>query len=374
MDPTPSPRFNSQGNPVMSRIHEALRRAQQEKGVSGTEKTMEALTGESRAPRVDSQANPPVMTHIHEALKRAEQKSTEIEKPTDALDGEGRANQKAEEAATPPVSVATLETPPQSAQMISEPPQFEELKRDPTNPLWSSDSRLLVFNTASPATPGAEQFRTLRSRLYRIRENQKLRSIVVSSALPAEGKTVVSANLAKVFAHQRGCRVLLMDCDLRSPALHKLLGAPQTPGIAEYLEGRKNQTDILQSDQQSGLCFIPAGHHTSHPSELISNGRLKKLLDRFYDAFDWIILDSPPTVPVADASVLAGMCDGVLLIVRAGSTPHEACQRARAELKDAHVLGVVLNGAEEGLGYGYNYPYYGKREDSLTLNELPIQD
>jgi Mrp family chromosome partitioning ATPase len=104
--------------------------------------------------------------------------------------------------------------------------------------------------------------------------------------------------------------------------------------------------------------LIPGGAEIGNPSELLSNGRLKKLLDRLAPVFDWIFLDSPPCVPVADASILADLCDGVLLVVRSGSTPYEVAQRACQELQTKNVIGVVLNAVEESHLYGSQY-YYG---------------
>jgi succinoglycan biosynthesis transport protein ExoP len=147
----------------------------------------------------------------------------------------------------------------------------------------------------------------------------------------------------------------LIDADLRSPRIHTLLGAPAAPGLADYLQNTATEFEVTQRSREEGLCFIPAGNHVTHPSELISSGRMKQFLDRVRPAFDWIIIDSPPALPVADASVLGGLVDGVLFVVRANSTPSEASQKACKELRDAHILGVVLNNAEESTGYSSYY-------------------
>ena len=112
---------------------------------------------------------------------------------------------------------------------------------------------------------------------------------------------------------------------------------------------------VIQHGQEGNLCFIAGGNEVTDPSELLSNGRLKKLLDRVTPVFDWVILDSPPCVPVADASILANLCDGVLLVVRAGSTPSDVASRARQELKSKNVIGVVLNAVDEAGMYGSAY-------------------
>ena len=202
------------------------------------------------------------------------------------------------------------------------------------------DANLVVFENSNAFFPGAEQFRTLRSRLMRMRETQPLQTILISSAIPAEGKTMVSTNLAYALVRQRGSRVLLVDADLRSPRVHTLLGAPSAPGLADYLQNTAaTELEVMQRGREEGLCFIPAGNHVLHPSELISSDRMKHFLERVKPAFEWIIIDSPPALPVADASVLGGLVDGVLFVVRANATPSEASLKACKELRDAHILG-----------------------------------
>lgn len=303
------------------------------------------------------------MSRIHEALKRAEQERASHPAPA--------AERPADHAVASVASV--VEAPPRGSMLLPQAPlahpasvhvehepaadaiQFENLWANCSHRQWKPDPNLIVFENADPFFPGAEQFRTLRSRLYRVREGQPLQTILISSAIPAEGKTVVSTNLAYALVRQRGCRVLLIDADLRSPRVHTLLGAPAAPGLADYLQNTSNEFEVTQRAAEEGFCFIPAGNHVTHPSELISSPRMKHFLDRARPAFDWIIIDSPPALPVADSSVLGGLADGVLLVVRANSTPSEASQRACKELRDAHIIGVVLNTAEESSGYSSYY-------------------
>ena len=140
--------------------------------------------------------------------------------------------------------------------------------------------------------------------------------------------------------------------------MHVPLGAPSAPGLTDYLRGEADEMSIIQHGLEGNLCFIPGGNEVTNPSELLSNGQLKKLLDRLAPVFDWVLLDSPPCVPVADASILADICDGVLLVVKAGSTPVEMAQRACQELNGRNLVGVVLNAADESSMYASNY-YHG---------------
>jgi capsular exopolysaccharide synthesis family protein len=297
------------------------------------------------------------MSRIHEALKKAEQERAAGQ----ATQGSERQSERSVvssviETAPPP---STVFPHPTSAHGVAEPAasplQFDALWAKCARADWTPDPNAIVFENADPFFPGAEQFRTLRSRLYRMRESQPLQTILISSAIPAEGKTMVSTNLAFALVRQRGCRVLLIDADLRSPRVHTLLRAPANPGLADYLQKTATELEVIQRSGEEGLCLIPAGTHVTHPSELISSERMKEFLDRLRTAFDWIIIDSPPALPVADASVLGGMADGVLLIVRANSTPSEASQKACKELRDAHIIGVVLNTAEESSEYNSYY-------------------
>jgi capsular exopolysaccharide synthesis family protein len=235
--------------------------------------------------------------------------------------------------------------------------RFEDLLKSCANPTWVVDPRTVAFSGTNEASSGAEQFRTLRSRLYNLRETTQLKRVLITSALASEGKTFVATNLAQAITKERERKVLLIDGDLRSPALHKPLGAPCSPGLSDYLRGQASDPEIIQHGQEGNLCFIAAGSPGSDPSELLSNGLLEKLLDRLAPLFDWVIIDSPPCLPVADANLLAGHCDGVLLVLRAKSTPSAAADKARKELQKRKVIGVVMNGVEQANTYGGYYGY-----------------
>lgn len=210
-----------------------------------------------------------------------------------------------------------------------------------------------------------EQFRTLRSRLYQIRANQPIKAILISSALPEEGKTFVSANLAMVIGRQHGRRVLLVDADLRNPGLSRVLGAPASPGLAEYLAGEADISSVIQKAPISNLYLVPSGRKVANPGELIGNARLAKLIARAGAMFDWVIVDSPPAVPMTDASLTAEACDGVVLVVKANSTGFDVAKKACSEFRRKPILGVVLNRADAAMTYGaYYYHQYGKATPS----------
>jgi protein-tyrosine kinase len=301
------------------------------------------------------------MSRIHEALKKAEQdrSASRVDRPLEEPSASIDSRQKVQITTKAEVILPPAANPVSNTHANSHILQLEDLRSKCAKTTWKLDTNFLVFSSPKDVPSGAEQFRTLRSRLYRIRETKALNTLLVSSSTPAEGKTFVSANLAQALVRQHGCRVLLIDADMRAPRLHQILGVPPGPGLAEYLQGGRSELEIMQKGQDDELYFIQAGSHVTHPAELISNGGLKQLLARVSGLFDWIILDSPPVLPVSDAVVLATLCDGVIFIVRAGTTPAAVSQKACQQLQDANIVGVVLNSADDAVGSGSYYQYSG---------------
>ena len=300
------------------------------------------------------------MSRIHEALKKAEQERAAVQ----AVDRLVPAAETTQSPAGQSVSASAIGVEPISRTSTLPPLagylRFDDLRTHCAHPHWHLDPNVNVFFNSSLSEHGAEQFRTLRSRLYQLRGAQTLRSLLVTSSIPGEGKTFVTSNLAQAIVRQPDRRVLIIDADLRCSRLHVPLGAPCSPGLTDYLRGEVDEIAVIQHGQEGNLCFIAGGNEVTNPSELLSNGRMKLLLDRVTPVFDWVILDSPPCLPVADASVLADLVDGVLMIVRAASTPSESAQRAVQELRGRNVIGVVLNAVDEASAYGsYYYTGYG---------------
>ena len=196
---------------------------------------------------------------------------------------------------------------------------------------------------------GTEEFRTLRSRLYQTaRKGCRSRSCWSPARCRKKESLSSSANLAQVLVRQHGRRVLLIDGDLRAPRLHMVLGTESAPGLSDYLAGESDEFSIMQRGPMENLFFIPRQAARSRIRRSWSrNGRLKMLLQRVEPLFDWIIIDSPPAVPVSDASQLAKLCDGVLMVVRSNATPYDMARKARQEFAGQAMVGVVLNGISE---------------------------
>jgi len=308
------------------------------------------------------------MSRIHEALKKAEQeRAASPGGPTHSnfVSAPGPTIELPAPAGESPVGAApTAGMPVSSAAPFASPFSFEALLARSVQLPWNPDPKTMLFFNGDDMVRGAEQFRTLRSRLYHTREKMALKKILVTSALPKEGKSFTAANLAQVMVRQHGRRVLLVDGDLRAPQLHTMMGTTDTPGLADYLRGESDEFSIMQRGPVENLFFIPSGGEISNSAELVANGRLKLLLQRVEPLFDWIIVDSPPAVPVSDASLLAKACDGVLMVVRCNATPFDMARRARQEFPDQVLVGVVLNGADgEVSAYArYYYESYEKRD------------
>jgi protein-tyrosine kinase len=302
------------------------------------------------------------MSRIHEALKKAaEERSAQTgnRAGSDLVE----LSIQDEIAGTLPVNV-DIEAKPRTAEK-ADPGllRFEEFAKRCTHMKWKVDSEVSAYFAHSNNSVGAEKFRTLRSRLYQIASAQPLKRILITSSTPAEGKTFVAANLAQSFIRQENRRVLLIDSDLRASRLHHHVGASEKPGLSDYLRGDADEYQVTQVGNDGNLCLIPGGSEVSNPSELLHSERMRQLLDRMSLIFDWIILDSPPALAVHDASILADMCDGVLFVVRAGSTDFELATKASSEFHDKNLLGVVLNRVEKGDSYGGYYYGYGSQPE-----------
>ena len=303
------------------------------------------------------------MSRIHDALKKAAEEKTSrgaVGSTQDFLDVEGDLPRLAD------LTDTAQEGAPSAVRQVNTQLQlrFNELVKRCSHPGWNPDPRLNIFRNGDKEKSGAESFRTLRSRLHQIASTRTLKRILVTSSVPAEGKTFVAANLASSIIRQPDRRVLLIDADLRASRLHLAFGAPRTPGLTEYLRGEADEYSVIQSATDENLCLIAGGGEVANPSELLMSERMKHLLDLATPVFDYVILDSPPAIPVHDPSLLADFCDGTLFVVRAGVSEFDVVSRAAAEFEGKNLIGVVLNGVGPEAMYGQYYASsYGANSD-----------
>lgn len=219
------------------------------------------------------------------------------------------------------------------------------------------DTLIMLSDLRSTA---AEAYRQLRTKLLFARTAHAMKTIVVTSPLPQDGKTTIAANLAAIFAQQR-LRVLLIDCDLRRPSLHTIFRLPREPGLTQLLTSDEVRIDgVASATPVEGLSVVTAGAVVKNSTELLGGPLMRRVLDTLSAPFDVVILDSPPILSVADSAILGSMADGVLLVVRAGQTDRGAAQLALQHLSDvgARVVGAVLNDPDTEVPYytGYEYP------------------
>jgi protein-tyrosine kinase len=219
-----------------------------------------------------------------------------------------------------------------------------------------------LIDAERPHEVPSEEFRSLRTRLNHLQSQQDLHSIVVTSASPAEGKTFSAVNLALAQA-QLETPVLLADLDLRRPVVHNLLQCERAPGFSDFLLAEKPLEECIRRIENTNLYFLPAGSPVKNPLELLNMRHVKHTLEGFRKIFNWIILDTPPLLFSADANLLSTLTDGTLIVVRIGSTTYDNVIRAMQTLCENNVLGIVANGARAGELYSKYTYYYSKNDE-----------
>jgi protein-tyrosine kinase len=251
-------------------------------------------------------------------------------------------------------------------------PDFKGIQVDWHN--FLSRCKVIPFHPAPEAhlidierpheVPG-EEFRSLRTRLNHMQSQQDLHAIVVTSASPAEGKTFSAINLALAQA-QLELPILLADLDLRRPVIHNMFQCDKSPGFSDFLLAEKPLEECVRRIEGTNLYFMPAGTQVKNPLELLNMRQVKYTIDAFRKVFNWVILDTPPLLFSADANLLATLTDGILLVVRIGSTTYDSVIRAMQSLCENNVLGIVANGARAGELYSKYTYYYTKAESDQT--------
>jgi len=220
---------------------------------------------------------------------------------------------------------------------------------------------LISSNGKTPdklALVATECYRGLRTRLLRQQSKTGLRSVVISSAFAGEGKTVTALNLALACAGLTDQRVLLVDADLRTRGLSRLLGEPQGPSLPDALSGSAAFPDVVLATDLANLHVVAAGAKSAAGTEPFTGNRWKEFLGWCGESFKLVLVDSPPILPLADFELIAAACDAVMLVVRALHTKRQVMRQAAAQLDGKKVVGIVFNGAPSGGGHKEYLSYY----------------
>lgn len=223
--------------------------------------------------------------------------------------------------------------------------------------LPKTEASHLIFSQVDIPAVVLESYRALRTRLLRAQGVQGLRSVVLSSAVAGEGKTLTSINLAICCARLHDFRVLVVDSDLRTRGLTRILGDPGGPGLSDLLAGRAQYDEAILATDCPNLYAISAGTTPADASELYSGNRWKELISRCNGVFQLVLVDSPPVLPVADFEQIVSVCDGVLVVVRAQRTNREMLKKMAARIDLKKLVGVIFNGASSDQLKEYEIDY-----------------
>jgi protein-tyrosine kinase len=269
-----------------------------------------------------------------------------------------------------PIQIASLQPVDLVNSAMAQPVELEGVQSAAME--INQSSRLVALT--DPRGLGAEKFRALATRLEHQRKEREMRSIQVTSAVVNEGKTLVSGNLAVTLAKHLGARVLVVEGDLHRPMLASLFGLSDLQGIGHWWSAREEQERISRYVYRLNdlpLWFLGAGNASDQPSQILQSARFAETFIRLASAFDWVVVDSVPILPMVDANLWSRMVDGTIMVVREGVTPIGALKKAFESLDNPKLIGVVLNEASEFDRTNYSDQYYAL--DGQQKNVRPVK-
>lgn len=324
----------------MSHIFDALQRAEDER---------RGVTNSSRRP-------------VTELLERAEHQVRQPNPGTRVATilETALANGEARPRAARPAAAADAHA--KAEPLRTEPPAFQSLHLQ-----LPIDYRLVALSDQS--SPASEAFRLLTVRLRHLRKERPLTTLLISSTSPEEGKSFSAANLACTLAAGQQQNVLLVDGDVRRASQEKIFGLQPVPGLCEYLQGKRKLAEIIYRLDEAGIWLLPAGQKPGN--ELTESARLTSMVTQLSRWFDWVIIDSPPVLPLADTSVWEKMADGVLLVARRGVTAKHHLKRGTEAVDQSKLIGAILNSSTRSGDEDY-YHYY-RRPSAEPESEEALQ-
>lgn len=316
------------------------------------------------------------MSRIYEALQRAEAERQSEREENGAVAITNQREPAVSHTMRAPLTASAVAEPPAAAAVMELPVEEHAAAASFWNNIrecaWAISTEQLP--SLERRGPAVEQFRSLRSRIQEFRAMNQLKSLLVSSGVPQEGKSYIAANLAVSLALHKNNKVLLIDGDMRRSTLHNYFGCEQRPGLSDYLAGRAEMLQVMQRPSLestpshalapilNNLVLIPGGSGGDKAADLAGSSRFEELLQRTAPHFDWIIVDSSPVLPVSDAVSMGRACDAVLLVARSGITTFPVAQRAKHELKASNIIGFVLNAVKNPPALTGYYSYESSTE------------
>jgi capsular exopolysaccharide synthesis family protein len=315
------------------------------------------------------------MSHIFDALQRSETERAGVEGPEFSLVTELLQAAEREAAAERQTSVepeATVQR--EAAALVQEvPTSLPTAVAQTSNPAVEQFSQFQSLRVQVPpqsrlvsvtdkGSLAAEKFRFLGVRLRQLQQSRPLKKVLITSTIPEEGKSMVAANLACTLARRAPQKILLVEGDLRRPAITQMFGFGKFPGMIELLQGERGPMQSIYHLEGSGVWLLPAGSSPRNPMELMQSGRLSALMDQLAAWFDWIVIDSPPILPLADTSIWMRLADGILLVSRPGITQKQQLCRGLEAIEPTKLVGALLNGSTTTPTSDYYYHYGRTRE------------
>jgi protein-tyrosine kinase len=321
----------------MSRIFDALQKSEGER--SGVD--LSTLTA---------------ATELLQLVERQSVSEWETTAQAGGLDGTGNVKRDRPSSIQATSSVATIAESSETAGLLLSDKQLDQLAHFQSLHVSITPQSQLVCLSDSESL-AAENFRFLGVKLRHLRRERPLKKLLITSAIPHEGKSMVAANLACTLARRKQQRTLLIEGDVRRPALSQIFGLGKVPGVCEWLQNENSPMTNIYRLEGLDFWILPAGSASGNPLELLQSAKLSVLMDQLTTLFDWVIIDSPPVLPLADTSVWSRLADGILLVTRQGTTEKKKLQRGLEALDQRKLIGALLNGSQTPAHSEYYYPY-----------------
>src|SRR5579864_4488165 len=309
------------------------------------------------------------MSNLFDALRRADAENSGLDGGSGlALATELLQSAEEKEKRIEPASTPKPQFEADAFEVNSNPPApsvGDEMERCTVLPLSIGEESHLV-SVGAEESLGAEKFRFLAVRLRQLRQNRPLKKILITSTIPQEGKSTVSANLACTLARRKNQKTLLLEGDLRRPTMANQFGVGKIAGLCEWLCGRTESINIYKL-QSLGLWILPAGAAPQNPLELMQSGKLSLLMEQLESWFDWIVIDSPPVLPLADTSIWSRLADGILLVTRKGTTEKQQLKRGLETIEKSKLLGALVNSSANAAHTDYYQRYSSFASDAAKV-------